>query len=244
MKQQRKSWLSKALGAGLLALVAVACTTETVPGPERGTEYYPVEVGDFRIYNVVDSIWNEDVPTATRFQFRERVTETFLDAMGKPVFRVVRSRRATATDNWRDDSVMLVNKTDQTVLVTKNNRRTVDLVFPIREGGTWNLNAYNPIDTIVAKNRSYARLGEPFEVSSGGGTYRYDATVTTVADDINLIYPTVWQQVYAKGVGPVYRVVRRYNYGCPPRSDSGCAFVPGYIKTGHSRTEVLVEYGG
>ncbi|MBC6989977.1 hypothetical protein [Hymenobacter sp. BT491] len=230
---------------GLLAFAVDACKNESEAGPDLGTDYYPVAVKDFRIYDVVDSTWQENVGTARKYQLRERVEEAFTDAAGQQAYRIVRSKRANAAANWLDDSTIVVNPSQQTLLLTTQNRRTVELVFPVRSNRAWNLNAYNSLsDTITAETRRYAEVGAPFKINSNGKTYSYPTTVTTTADDTeNKFYPTVYRRVFAKSVGLVYRVARRYNYGCPPGAPAGCAKVDGYIKSGYSRTEVLVESG-
>jgi hypothetical protein len=210
-----------------------------------GLDYYPVAVGDFRIYNVVDSIYQNNRGTATRFQFRERVVETFTDAAGEEAYRVVRSRRALPTNAWSDDSVMIIKTTPNTLLLTRSNRRTVELVFPVRAGRKWNANAFNSGDTITAEKRGYNRVGQPFEApATVAQPQRYDQTATTAdTTAYDLFNVNIQRQVYARGVGPVYRWRRRYVYGCPPGSPADCSLVPGYIVGGNARVETLVESG-
>ncbi|WP_324679365.1 hypothetical protein [Hymenobacter sp. GOD-10R] len=237
------------VGAGLLALAVTACKTETEPGLEAGTDYYPVEVGTYRTYNVIDSTWNNNVIGVTRFQFRERITESFTDAAGQLAYRVVRSKRNATTDAWQDDSVMLVNPSAQTVLLTRNNRRTVELVFPVQEGTSWNRDAYNTLDTVTFQNRSYKRAGQPFDIITNGQPRHYDQTVTTDDSGVNSYGQIIddgirqvakYRQVYARGVGLVYRVRRRYQY-CP--SSGNCSPNKSYIYLGRVRSETLVDSG-
>ncbi|GGF08344.1 hypothetical protein [Hymenobacter cavernae] len=237
------------LGVSLLALAATTgCKTELEPGLETGAAYYPVEVGTYRIYNVIDSTWNSNVIGVTRYQFRERITESFTDAAGKLAYRVVRSRRTLTTDAWKDDSVMQVNPSMQTVLLTRNNRRTVELVFPVQEGTSWNRDAYNTLDTVTFHNRSYVRAGQPFDATTNGQTVHYEQTVTTEDSGVNSEGQTIddgilqvakFRQVYARNVGLVYRVRRRYFY-CPV---GACVPNKSYIYLGRVRSETLVESG-
>ncbi|SMB99838.1 hypothetical protein SAMN00120144_2792 [Hymenobacter roseosalivarius DSM 11622] len=229
----------------MLAMGVVgACTRETEPGPELGLEYYPVQVGAYRVYAVVDSIYQNNRGTATRFQFRERVDETFIDAAGDSVYRVVRSRRTLPTDAWRDDSVLIIKATPNTLLLTRSNRRTVELVFPVRAGRRWNANAYNSGDTITAEKRAYDRVGEPFELTASTQPSRYAQTVTTAdTTAYDLFNLNIQRQVYAREVGPIHRWRRRYVYGCPPGSPADCSLVPGYRLAGNSRVETLIESG-
>jgi hypothetical protein len=238
------------LGIGCLALVVTACKTETEPGLEAGTDYYPLEVGTYRTYDVADSSWNSNVISVSRYQFQERVTESFTDAAGQAAYRIVRSKRNTTAEAWKDDSVMVVNLSARTVLLTRNNRRTVELVFPVQEGGDWNRDAYNNLDTITFHNRSYARVGEPLTLVSNGKTLRYEQTATTEDSGVNSDGVTLddgvqqvskYRQVYARNTGLVYRVKRRYFY-CKA-GDGSCKPTRTYIYLGHVRSETLVESG-
>lgn len=237
------------IGVSMLALAMTACQTETEPGLEAGTDYFPLEVSTYRIYNVTDSTWNGNTIGINRYQFRERVTESFTDAAGKLAYRVVRSKRISSSDAWKDDSVMLVVPSAQTVLLTRNNRRTVEMVFPVQEGTSWNRDAYNTLDTVTFHNRSYTRVGQPFDITSSGRPFHYDQTVTTEDSGVNsngntlddgVLQVSKYRQVYGREVGLVYRVRRRYIY-CPPSGN--CSPNKSYIYLGHVRSETLVETG-
>lgn len=234
--------------AGLLPLLAGAlalggCQSETEAVPDQGPEYYPLAVGAYRIYDVVDTSYQANVPTVSRFQFKEQVESAVEpDVTGQPAYRIVRSRRALATDAWRVDSVITVTTTGRALTEQRHNRRTVELVFPVQEGKSWNWNAFNALDTVVAVNRFYTRVGQPFSISRGGKTYQYENTLTTTSDvseaAINAAYYTVIRSTFAPGVGPVYRVRRRFISRCDA---VGCN--PVFRQQGQSRSEVLIETG-
>lgn len=238
----------RALGAAALlaATLLLGCEREVEkPGP-ADSGYYPLQVGDFRVFDVVDSTWsNNVVPTPARYQFRERVAEEYTDAAGRKSFRVVRSRRLTAADAWRDDSVLVVSPSAENVLVTRNNRRTVDLVFPVRDG-YWNWNAFNELNAVSEENMHYIRVGQPFTATSGTRTFPYEQTVTvsTREDDgnfINAFYYFRRREVYAKDNGPVWRSTRRFTL-CNP-NNGNCIPSFSFIYRGSTRTETLVEKG-
>ncbi|TGE24396.1 hypothetical protein E5K00_04035 [Hymenobacter aquaticus] len=254
MKSARFASLKNLLVAAPLAALALAgCQNDTVPGPESGTDYYPLEVGRYRVYAVADTLWNAYQRTPSSYQFRETVTDQVSDATGQPVFRVVRARRALPTDVWRDDSVMFVAATSKTLLLTSNNRRTVELVFPVRPDRAWNMYAFALVDTDSLTqgkdNRRYESVGQPFQTTVGGKPYRYEQTLTTAlivnngnvygADDE--YYRSTYRQVYAKGAGPVYRVRRRFIY-CDDQSPT-CGKSNSRIYKGQARHEILIEQG-
>ncbi|TGD80352.1 hypothetical protein [Hymenobacter wooponensis] len=251
--------VAKALPIFLLGTLALAgCKNETEAVPDQSQEYYPLEVGSYRIYDVVDSTFNANVAKVERFQFREEVaTEQTADATGRLVYRVVRSRRATPANAWKVDSVITVSASQRNVMELRNNTRRVELVFPVNEGKQWDSNAFNTLSEedldSVAKanrnyevlNRAYSHVGEPFTIVSSGKTYSYPNTVTTMNDlsnsrtGVNAYYYTVLRNVYAQGVGPVYRARRRFIY-C---QTGNCVPNPAYIYLGQSRSEVLVDSG-
>ena len=240
-----RRWLLPALMA--LAVTGCKDTTETVEPTD--TSYYQLEVGQFRIYEVTDTLWTNYVrQPQPRFQFRERVEEKFTDASGRTAYRVVRARRNTPTDAWRADSVLVVSPSASNVLVTRNNRRTVELVYPVRTGYYWNTNAFNEQNPVDKADFHYKRVGEPFTTTAAGQSVTYPKTVTTALREtdseeggeyINAFYYLRNRQVYASGVGPVYRSRRRFIY-CPP---GNCVPDPTRPFAGSTRTEVLVESG-
>ncbi|TGE04708.1 hypothetical protein [Hymenobacter fodinae] len=254
MMQKYSSWARPLIQAGkalslCILLGTAGCKNETEAVPDQSQEYYPLEVGSYRIYDVVDSVFNANVPRVTRFQFKEEVaSEQTADATGRLVYQVIRSRRATTADAWKVDSVLTVSTSQRNVIVMRNNVRTVELVFPVAEGKEWYNNAFNTYnelepDSAANLNRAYLRVGQPFTIVSNGKSYSYPSTITTLNNlsnaitGVNQFYYTVLRNVYAQGVGPVYRARRRYIY-C---QTGNCVPNPAYIYLGQSRSEILVE---
>ncbi|MCR5890151.1 hypothetical protein LRS06_20705 [Hymenobacter sp. J193] len=231
-------WLRRALAVVAVAGVAYACDSETEEATPRGTDYYPVATGTYRIFEVEDVEWKDNQPTSTHSQFRERITDTFTDAAGLLSYRVIRSKRALVSDAWRDDSVYVLTPTSQTLQLSGQNMRTVELVFPVREGRRWNPYAFSDTDTL---GRRYIDVNKPFTA----GAKTYDETITTTDDgDDDAYYFSSRRQVFAKGVGPVFRERKRYFYCQNPNPDQGgCPVAAGYIQTGRERREVLLETG-
>ena len=254
------SW-RRAAAAGVVAALALAfasCKNESVPAPESGAEYYPVAVGNFWVYAVADTTWSQatqstpSVATASAYQFKETITEEFADAAGKKAYRLVRSKRVGASPGFVNDSVFVLSATGQSVVLNRNNARTLELIFPIREGRLWNFNAYNNNfnDTITAETRRYSRLGQSFTTRAAFGVpaQTFPTTLTTAntgaAAETSLLKRIGYQQVFAKGVGPIYR--RRDNFLNFNYTDSRTGnqiYVPGSYSVGFSRRETLIDYG-
>ena len=247
------------LAMAALAVGFAGCQDQAEPVPETGTEYYPVAVGNFWMYAVADTTWSEatapgitSVPTASAYQFKETITEIFTDAAGQAVYRLVRSKLVPPSTTWRDDSVFVLRASARSVVLNRNNAPTLELIFPVQEGRSWNFNAYsnNLNDTITAETRRYSRVGESFTAdadgSGGAPAKTYPTTLITTntgaAAENSLIKRIGYQQVFAKGVGPVYRR-RDYfiNYSYPEGNMQ--VYPPDSYSKAFSRRETLIDYG-
>ncbi|SNR29998.1 hypothetical protein [Hymenobacter mucosus] len=239
-----KRTLRTLLALSVTAATLAGCENTTDAGPELGREYYPLAVGAYRIYDVADTSYSNFTATIQRYQYKEKDSTLVTDAAGLPAYQVVRYRRAARNEPWRFDSVLLVTPTAQALQVQRSNLRTVELVFPVREGRTWNQNAFNSRDSITAETRFYNRVNQPFTYSNGSRQFSYNETVTTSnlfgRGEVNLFYATVRRAVYAKGVGLVYRVRRDFAF-CD--NSPGCIPNASRPNSGRSRWEVLVESG-
>jgi len=258
------SWKSPWGLLGLAAATGLASCRHEVVTPVPAVDYFPVVLNTYRTYVVADSSWTNGVLAVSTYQLRERVSEQFTDAAGQPAYRLVRSKRASASASWVDDSVLVVQKLPRAVLLTRNNLRTVELIYPLRAGKAWNATAFTVStqvtsgqDTITNLTRAYgATVGTPYTTRAVGGqaAKRYEATALTYdtlpaqppatvgTPDANALYQRGLQQVYAQGVGLVQR--RRFSYYTYIiKSDGSYTLTPGVVQNGHSRFETLLETG-
>jgi hypothetical protein len=230
-----------------LALAFTACKDYSeVPPVEAGTDYYPIAVGNVRTFAVADTIWDGGAATISKYRFRETITGQFTDIAGQTSYRVVRAK-SVGTAPFVDDSVMVLTPSARTVTLNRDNRRSVELVFPVREDRVWNLSAYSnttPDDTITNITRRYYQVGQPLRLAVPGlPVFTYAQTLTTLdegnAAEDDAYYLRQYQQVFAKGIGPVLRNRRRYYY-CD--TNPNCQPTPSYIFAGHSRHETLIDF--
>ncbi len=244
---------------GLTALSAAAllagCRHESVV-PTPVTDYFPVVVGTYRTYAVTDSTWASAKVSVSAYQLRERVTEQFTDAAGQPAYRLVRSRRLTSADTWRDDSTLVVQVLPRAVVQTRNNVRTVELVYPARADKAWNRTAFtvggtSAPDTITNLTRTYGPgVGAAYTTPAvaGAPAKSYATTVLTKdilpvgVEDVNDRDQRGTRQVYALGVGRVLR--RRFSLQTFVTAANGEETnTKGVVQNGVSRFEVLIDAG-
>jgi hypothetical protein len=255
----------------LLVVVAVAltaattgCKNETEAVPETGADYYPVAVGRFWTYAVTDTVWGQSSNagnqvvrgsvTVTNTQKRETITETFVDAAGNTAYRMVRAKRPNATAAWTNDSVFVVTANPQLVAINRSNVRTLEAIFAIKEGRKWHVNAYNnsvPGVEDTVKTRQYSQLGQPYTTAAvtGQSAVTYPATVTTSdigpATQNNQLSFVSYQQILAKGIGPVYRNRRNlafFNYSDPTPPNNQVFPANAYNSGSYTHRETLIDY--
>lgn len=247
--------MKKTLLVLTVALLLAGCKENTYLEPaDAGRDYFPAEVGRFRVYQVIDTAWLNYAATVTRYQTRERLAATYADAASQPVFRVELARRADAAAAWVSDSVFALSVDERRVVFTRGTRRSVELVFPVRDSLKWNLSAYANTtgDTITAETRWYAKTpgrtgqslnGQPFALP-GVPARTFARTLTTAnygpATTNNNCVRRNYRQVFAPGIGPVYRRGFSFNFSDP--ATGTCDPQLGVFE-GRSHTEILLESG-
>ncbi len=233
----------------LLSLLAGCGIDQTDPVPTYGgAELYPLRVGDFRIFAVQDSTWRQNQVTVSGYQQRETVTDSFPSPSVMPgqagiSYRVLRARRATATASWVDDSVFVLTSLPRALLLSRNNQRTLELLFPVRDSLSWNRYSFDVLAADSLKRR-YRRVGRPVSLRLPNGQLRpYERSVRTYDFDAeDAFYTRTYEQIFVPGVGPVQR--RRRNLSTFTFGPSGEQIAdPNFIYAGSIRREVLLEYG-
>ena len=232
-----------------LPVLLAGCRHESVV-PNPVVDYFPVVVGTYRTYAVTDSVWANARVSVASYQLRERVAEQFTDAAGQPAYRLVRSRRASAGAGWTDDSVLIVQPSARAVLLTQNNVRTVELIYPAQAGKGWNDSIFTASpDVPTSQKRFYGPgVGVPYTLPALASqpAKTYPNTVATykvfsAQDNDGLRRRSGYQQVYAEGVGLLVR--RRYGYSLYTTNSDGTETLTPNVQRGVAHREVLFETG-
>lgn len=239
------AWRLSAVAAVGALLFTVACREDRdpilPPGAELdGREYYPVGVGQFREYDVVDHYWQYNADSVVNYQMREEIDTVFTGAGGELTYRIKRSQRLDSTANWRPDSAMMVVADKQFIRHTSSNVPMLEMIFPIREGKAWNPSQLNEREP-VATARHYEGVGQAFTTNG----QQFAKTVRVVDEPLESILGLRKQQaVYAWNIGRVYRKRQVLDYCNQSDVDQGrCQLGTGYIVRGFEREEQLRNWG-
>lgn len=183
--------------------------------------YYPLKTGKYITYAVDSIIWDDfkcSVDTH-HYQMRYSITDTFTDNQKRFSYIVNVLIRKTDTSIWNVDHVFYVTDTATRLEVTENNLRFIKLTYPVKDGNTWNGNAYIPsadqdYNYFYNWTYKYVNTGQTFD--DGRVIYNNTVTVTEDNDSLNAppnySYRTYAKEAYAYNVGMIYRELIHWTY--------------------------------
>jgi hypothetical protein len=226
----------------LLPILCWGCSEEIIPvTDDAGRSYYPVSIGDYWIYDVSETKYIrrfKDQPgDSVTYQLRERVDTVYQDQTNQLTYKLIRSRRANALQPWGADSVVLINKSGTNLQITRNNLRTINLIFPVAEGKKWNGNAFN-FKSTGEEEFNYQNTGSPFSIRDT--TFANTITVVQYNNE-NLINLNDRLEIYAAGVGLIYKKNIDYEY-CNNGSTQSCEIGKGFILYGKKRIQKIRSF--
>jgi len=210
------------LGISLIFTLFAACSKSTFEETnlEMGYEYFPLEIGKYKIYQVDSVIYDTTgsgvtITNSTSF-IQEKTVDTLLDNIGRVNYKIERFWRKAANEPWQLQDVWLTNRTDQTAERVEENLRFIKMVFPLTAGRSWDGNVF------IDKTSNISVAGETieifknwqYEIVSVGematvGDTTYDEVAEIIqADSENFIELRSSREQYAKGLGLIYRKMR------------------------------------
>lgn len=195
------------------ALALSSCKKEIVePVVDDSPNYFPLEVGKYRVYDV-DSIHFNDVTMTsdtTRFQIKEEIT-TQLNAESSlnnetSWFELNIYRRSDSTQAWQQTHFATEGVSKLRAERVENNLHFINLVFPIALDKTWNGNAFisDSTETMYNPDWEYTYANIDTTVTHDGNVYSR-CVVVTQYNSQNLIEKDIEREIYSYGIGLVYK---------------------------------------
>ncbi len=215
--------------SGLLLLIS--CHEQRVAKPRAlGKDFYPIEIGQYRIYDVEEIQYKLIGFDTIQYQLRE----TFFDSivsLDQVSYLIKRDRRDNHGDVWVSDSVWVATPTKHILSINENNIPFIKLTFPVKVGAEWDGNSLN---------------------SKGEGTYYYQSLSEAIIDSIavedhirliiediprNIVNQDERSEIYARGIGLVQKKYLTLGFcavNCTPL---------GEIQAGRFLNQILIEIG-
>jgi len=218
----------------LSGLLFFGCTeTKEFNPADYGSDYFPLNVGQFAIYQVegVEYINPQD-SLEFSYQLKESIVESFEDLESGISYKILRQKRENENQEWETDSVWTARKDEMRAIKTENNVPYIRLVFPFQENKTWNGNGLNNKEP---DEYEMIEVGKPYD-----GKYNsFDHSITVVLDLVpdRFVQYLSKKEVYSQHTGLVYKenVMLNYRQG----DDYGLEIVDSGIKYFQS----VVAYG-
>lgn len=222
--------LRPALLITFIALIFSGCNKTNPLITDTPADYYPMVVGNYIIYRM-DSLKFINVgsqDTVISYLAKEVVDDSITDNLGQLSFRVIRYLSdTTGTAPWTPSIAYMVTPTRNQVQTVENNLRIIKLVTPVQDNLSWLGNSY--IDTksdtsqvpfMDGWNYTYANSGQPYDVV--GGTVPVTVTVNeadqTTGNPDTFSETIFSQEIYGKGIGPIYKKFLHTQYQGPNAS--------------------------
>lgn len=229
--------ISIAFIAAMFALASCKEKNILLTSPELSDYLKPV-TGKYITYRL-DSTVSTNFGTALvvrSYRVKDIVDAEIVDGLGRKAYRIYR----TITDT-NGIAAYKANATFYTVPVgtdwiehVDNNLRFMKLRWPVRDGFTWKGHSFidassinSPVRYLADWNYAYQNIAQPYTVF----TKKFDNTITVLQRDetipegpfVNTAYKqrNYGLEVYAKGVGLIYKEFLHYIYQPPTPSRNG-----------------------
>ncbi len=172
------------------------------PEPYFGYEYFPTQEGFYQEYNVLEVFHDaasNPIPDSNSYRLKTVIGETFEDNEGREARKLLRYKYDLETGELLDERVWTVLLENERGEVIEENQRKIRMVFALRAGVEWNVNAYLPEDEQIVHY-------EDVHVSKKTPFGKLDSTVTVEYEDFfSLVDYRRKFEVYAKNIGLVHR---------------------------------------
>jgi hypothetical protein len=216
---------------GLLLLLCACGEEESVPA-QTGKDFFPLKVGHSWIYKVDETIYSEvKAPEHKVYRLKLEVGDSIVLPGNMITYIIYRSTQELDANHWSSLDTWSARKNDYEVVVDEGNTSFKKLIFPLRDGLTWDGNQYN---TLGPDSYTMTRANT---VSVMGTVFTETLKVEQERNDDLIVFLDEREEFYAKDIGLVKRSVTQLNY-CTAEDCIGQQ----KIKSGKIYLQELVSY--
>ncbi|MEO7802267.1 MAG: hypothetical protein ABIR81_09715 [Ginsengibacter sp.] len=212
-----------------LVFCFVSCkkSTETVEALPAAA-YYPLDTGKYISYRLDSTLFINfgERDTVISYDVMDKVDAKFIDNAGRPAFRILRSIRTDASQQWQANNTFMAVYGEKGVELIENNLRFLKLVDPVKTGFSWKGNSYvetgsftSDVNYLGGWNYAYDSVNVPLMI----GAQIIDSTIKIVqadeffGDDPSSGFAVYSEknysiEKYAKGIGLVFKDFLHWEY--------------------------------
>ena len=218
-----------------LALVLFACSESEPVKLPRSEEYFPLQIGQYWIYNVNQTKYSEVEPkeVSNIFELKSEVIGSFENLEGGVTFVMHDSRRISPEQEWIYIDTWAARFDEFKAVITEKDLSFIQLTFPLYKKKKWD---GNDLNTLESDEYVVESVGSSF-TTSNESTFE-DCVKLKEEDYIDFTYKDERIKFYARNIGLVYKkkIVLQY---C---TDSNCIGEQ-IITRGETWIQELKSYG-
>jgi hypothetical protein len=236
--------MKRCVWLGVLMMAGISCTNPSVVSPDMGLYFFPLQVGQFHIYQMNETNILNSNETKSSYELKVVTTDSVINENGVIVYTLHRYKRNSDADDWAPLSTWAAKIELNRALQNEDNIWFVKLVFPPSPGLTWNGNAFNdlPDNGNLFNDRNSDRyrienFNEPAKLSTG---YEAMQTLTVIQNSYNdpVTGRDERKEIYARQAGLIYKEVIQWKY-----CTGGSCLGQQKIEIGITLIQTLKEYG-
>ncbi len=225
-------------------LLITSCSENEDTLPDLGLDYFPLQVDNYAIYQVVETSILQSVETEISYELNVTVTDSTINEKGEVTYILVRKKRLSPSDNWENVDTWSTKMINNRIIQNEANVSFVKLIFPPSLNVTWDGNQFNNLPGNAelfydGDDTPYiiSELDKPISLATG---FETDQSLTVIQNDLNDIYTGIDErkEIYARKVGLIYKEVVQKKY-C---TDIGC-YGQQKVEQGVILIQSLKEYG-
>ena len=211
--------MKKGLGVFLVfCLIIFSCSEDEQVIPDLGLDYFPLQVGNFAIYQVDETTILQSIETKTSYELKTTITDSSRNEQGIITYVLVREKRTSASSQWENLDTWSTKVVKNRAVQNEGNVLFIKLIFPPSLNLKWDGNEFNNLPNdgnIFSDNSSnqyvISELNKLITLSSG---FESDQSLTVVQNDFSDAIVGVDQrkEVYGKGAGLIYKEVTQLKY--------------------------------
>ncbi|WP_420149627.1 hypothetical protein [Spirosoma sp.] len=182
-----------------LTLLAVGAGCNDTLDPDRNDyDYFPLQTGDYWIYQVTQENYTATNPVAKNvYQLQQKISNSYTQN-GQLYYVIEESVKRSEVTGWQLRAIRTVYKNLKEVVSVEYNVPVVKLAFPITTTTSWNINAYNASPDTVLR---YEDTNKAYTLNK----FNFDHTISVLgANDSTLVNQDRYRRVYAQNIGLVY----------------------------------------
>ncbi|MBS1488654.1 MAG: hypothetical protein JST43_13815 [Bacteroidetes bacterium] len=222
----------------IVGLFTVRCShTDAIS--VNAQSYYPLRVGDYHLYQVVRTTYNQLTcaspanDTTKNYFLKTVVTDSLKSSEGVYTYTIQRYISADTTQVWTNLDTWSARITPNQLVVNEENIPYVKINFPLRDSAVWNGNLYNNLG-----EQDYKLFSHNIPYQLGNGKKFLNSLKVSVSNINNLVNQDIEFEVYAASVGLIYKQSSVLTY----LTDGNC-FGTKAVKTGIDYRQTLLRYG-